>query len=200
MWAGVLFRLRGPVALEGAVALLPTDPAPVGTESLYAARPEVHTGSAPVDGAVNESLPAAEPAHSVNPLQIASAVGAAVWAAGGAGMLLAGVLALLRLRRRLRGARGAEARSGRSAAGRGAGKRGLLWRKLSSFARHDAGTHPRGGALRCKPCDPGSQEAPRPLRTWPDHPGMPGEPALAQATRLRAGAPAGVSPRRHSGV
>ena len=102
----VLFRLLCPVSFESALALLPTDPAPVGTEILYAGpSPEVHTGIAPVDGAVNESLPAAEPAHSANPLQIASAVGAAVWAAGGAGMLLAGVLSLLRLRRRLRGAR-----------------------------------------------------------------------------------------------
>lgn len=109
LWAVVLFRLLCPVSFESALALLPTDPAPVGTEILYAAQPEVHTGIAPVDEAVRESLPAAEPAHSVNPLQIASAVGAAVWAAGGAGMLLAGVLSLLRLRRRLRGARGAEA-------------------------------------------------------------------------------------------
>ena len=90
LWAVVLFRLLCPVSFESALALLPTDPAPVGTEILYAAQPEVHTGIAPVDGAVNESLPAAEPAHSANPLQIASAVGAAVWAAGGAGMLLAG--------------------------------------------------------------------------------------------------------------
>ena len=109
LWAVVLFRLLCPVSFESALALLPTDPAPVGTEILYAAQPEVHTGIAPVDEAVNESLPAAEPTHSANPLQIASAVGAAVWAAGGAGMLLAGVLSLLRLRRRLRGARGAEA-------------------------------------------------------------------------------------------
>ena len=106
LWAVVLFRLLCPVSFESALALLPTDPAPVGTEILYAAQPEVHTGIAPVDEAVRESLPAAEPAHSANPLQIASAVGAAVWAAGGAGMLLAGVLSLLRLRRRLRGARG----------------------------------------------------------------------------------------------
>ena len=106
LWAVVLFRLLCPVSFESALALLPTDPAPVGTEILYAPQPEVHTGIAPVDEAVRESLPAAEPAHSANPLQIASAVGAAVWAAGGAGMLLAGVLSLLRLRRRLRGARG----------------------------------------------------------------------------------------------
>ena len=83
LWAVVLFRLLCPVSFESALALLPTDPAPVGTEILYAAQPEVHTGIAPVDGAVNESLPAAEPAHSVNPLQIASAVGAAVWAVYG---------------------------------------------------------------------------------------------------------------------
>lgn len=67
LWAVVLFRLLCPVSFESALALLPTDPAPVGTEILYAAQPEVHTGIAPVDGAVNESLPAAEPAHSANP-------------------------------------------------------------------------------------------------------------------------------------
>lgn len=102
-------RLLCPVSLESALGLLPTDPAPVGTEILYAAQPEVHTGIAPVDEAVRQALPAAEPTHSANPLQIASAVGAAVWAAGGAGMLLAGGISLLRLRRRLRGARGVEA-------------------------------------------------------------------------------------------
>ena len=47
LWAVVLFRLLCPVSFESALALLPTDPAPVGTEILYAAQPEVHTGIRP---------------------------------------------------------------------------------------------------------------------------------------------------------
>ena len=38
----------------------------MGAEILHAAQPEVHTGIAPVDEAVREALPAAEPTHSVN--------------------------------------------------------------------------------------------------------------------------------------
>jgi beta-lactamase regulating signal transducer with metallopeptidase domain len=108
LWAVVLFRLLCPVSLESALALLPTDPAPVRTDLLYAAQPQVHTGVPALDAAVGGALPAADPTASANPLQIYSAVGAVLWVTGCAGMLLAGGISLFRLRRRLRGAREVE--------------------------------------------------------------------------------------------
>lgn len=47
LWAVVLFRLLCPVSFESALALLPTDPAPVGTEILYAPSPRCTPASPP---------------------------------------------------------------------------------------------------------------------------------------------------------
>ena len=95
LWAVVLFRLLCPVSFESALALLPTGSRARG-------------GGDPLRGAARRRTPHCPrgrggprvPAWRLSrrtartPCKSPPPVGAAVWAAGGAGMLLAGVLSL----------------------------------------------------------------------------------------------------------
>lgn len=105
LWAVVLFRLLCPFSFESVLSLLPTNPEPVPSGILYAAAPRVNTGLPAFDNAVSAALPAATPMASANPIQLWVWLGADIWGAGAAALLLHSLLALYRLHRRLRGAR-----------------------------------------------------------------------------------------------
>ena len=66
--------------------------------------PRVDSGIPIVNNAISAMLPAATPAASANPMQIWIAIGAYIWVAGLAIMLIYSVVSIILLRRRLRGA------------------------------------------------------------------------------------------------
>lgn len=107
LWALVVFRLLLPVGWSKRPArfsLLPFQTRPIRQEILYEQTPRITSGIASVDRAVNAVLPAAQPAASVNPMQVLAAAGAMVWIAGMMLMLVWGIVSMVRLRRSLRDA------------------------------------------------------------------------------------------------
>lgn len=103
LWAIVGLRLVLPVSIESALSLVPsTQTLPEGV--MYAAAPELNTGIAALNDAINPAFTAAfapEPAASANPLQVLLPVASVIWLAGAAAMLLWALVSWLRLRRRV---------------------------------------------------------------------------------------------------
>lgn len=103
LWAAVGLRLVLPVSIESALSLVPsTQTLPEGV--MYAAAPELNTGIAALNDAINPAFTAAfapEPAASANPLQVLLPVASVIWLAGAAVMLLWALVSWLRLRRRM---------------------------------------------------------------------------------------------------
>ncbi len=103
LWAVVGLRLVLPVSIESALSLVPSaQTLPEGV--MYAAAPELNTGIAVLNDAINPAFTAAfapEPAASANPLQVLLTVASVIWLAGAAAMLLWALVSWLRLRRRV---------------------------------------------------------------------------------------------------
>lgn len=103
LWSVALFRLLCPVSFESLFSLLPTNANPISRDIVYEAVPQIDTGIAVINQAVNSSLPPATPYASVNPLQIWVFVGSLIWIAGMAAMLVYSLVSLFLLKRRLKG-------------------------------------------------------------------------------------------------
>ena len=103
LWAVVGLRLVLPVSIESALSLVPSaQTLPEGV--MYAAAPELNTGIAALNDAINPAFTAAfapEPAASANPLQVLLPVASVIWLAGAAVMLLWALVSWFRLRRRV---------------------------------------------------------------------------------------------------
>lgn len=103
LWAAVGLRLVLPMSIESALSLVPSaQTLPEGV--MYAAAPELNTGIAVLNDAINPAFTAAfapEPAASANPLQVLLPVASVIWLAGAAAMLLWALVSWLRLRRRV---------------------------------------------------------------------------------------------------
>lgn len=103
LWAVVGLRLVLPVSIESALSLVPSaQTLPEGV--MYAAAPELNTGIAALNDAINPAFTAAfapEPAASANPLQVLLPAASVIWLAGAAAMLLWALVSWLRLRRRV---------------------------------------------------------------------------------------------------
>lgn len=103
LWAAVGLRLVLPVSIESALSLVPSaQTLPEGV--MYAAAPELNTGIAALNDAINPAFTAAfapEPAASANPLQVLLPIASVIWLAGAAVMLLWALVSWLRLRRRV---------------------------------------------------------------------------------------------------
>lgn len=103
LWAAVGLRLVLPVSIESALSLVPSaQTLPEGV--MYAAAPELNTGIAALNDAINPAFTAAfapEPAASANPLQVLLPIASVIWLAGAAVMLLWALVSWLRLRRRM---------------------------------------------------------------------------------------------------
>lgn len=103
LWAAVGLRLVLPVSIESALSLVPSaQTLPEGV--MYAAAPELNTGIAALNDAINPAFTAAfapEPAASANPLQVLLPAASVIWLAGAAVMLLWALVSWLRLRRRV---------------------------------------------------------------------------------------------------
>lgn len=103
LWAAVGLRLVLPMSIESALSLVPSaQTLPEGV--MYAAAPELNTGIAALNDAINPAFTAAfapEPAASANPLQVLLPVASVIWLAGAAAMLLWALVSWLRLRSRV---------------------------------------------------------------------------------------------------
>ena len=112
LWSVVAFRLCCPVSFQAVfslLSLLRLDRAAAEPAMTYIpqnigmmARPQVTVGIPAVDAALSASLPAAEPMTSANPMQIWIFVGAVLWCAGMAAMLLHALVSYACLHHRLR--------------------------------------------------------------------------------------------------
>ena len=103
LWAAVGLRLVLPVSIESALSLIPSTQT-LPEDVMYAAAPELNTGIAALNDAINPAFTAAfapEPAASANPLQVLLPVASVIWLAGAAAMLLWALVSWLRLRRRV---------------------------------------------------------------------------------------------------
>ncbi|MCI8416479.1 MAG: hypothetical protein HFI33_03055 [Lachnospiraceae bacterium] len=113
LWAVVLFRLLCPVSFSAPVSFLGMLKAPVGVQGQieyipenigYMGQPAVELPIPAMEEAINQSLPAATPMSSINPMQVYLFIGGWIWLVGAGAMALYGLGSLLLLKRRLRGA------------------------------------------------------------------------------------------------
>lgn len=102
LWYIPFFRLLCPVSIESVWSLLPKQEPFVSADIGYMVQPVVHTGLPAADVIISQSLPAAQPAGSINPMQIVMAVSSFVWLAGVCVLLLYNFISWLWLKRKLR--------------------------------------------------------------------------------------------------
>ncbi len=101
LWAVVWFRMVCPVSFEGIFSLTPVHTETIPKDIAYTSVPRIQSGIPPLDQAVNQSLPAATPAASANPMQILLEAGAWVWIAGMVLLAAWSFLSYLRFRKKL---------------------------------------------------------------------------------------------------
>mgnify|MGYP000913796721 CR=1 FL=1 len=104
LWGVVLFRLICPFSFESMFSLLPAKINPISQDIVYAPIPTIDTGIPAINHTVNQLLPAATPAASVNPLQIWVFIGTMVWLLGMAILLIYSIVSLVKLQMRLKNA------------------------------------------------------------------------------------------------
>ena len=105
LWTVAAFRLVCPFSFSSAFSLLwfagnsrlEYVPADIG----LMAQPRISLGISAVDRVVNQSLPAATPYNSINPMQILLSAASLVWLVGVAALLAAGAISYWMLKRRL---------------------------------------------------------------------------------------------------
>ncbi len=106
LWALVGVRLLLPFSIESVVSLIPSAQT-VPPEILYAQTPTIHSGFSTLNSVINPILSetmAPTPSDSINPMQVLTAVAAAVWVIGCISLLLYGAVSYYRIYRRVRGA------------------------------------------------------------------------------------------------
>lgn len=105
LWALAGLRLCLPFSIRSAWSLVPSEKILDYETAQYAAKPEITSGIAALNRAVNlafgESF-AATPAASVNPLQVWMHLAGLVWAIGVLALLLLALVSVRRIRRRVR--------------------------------------------------------------------------------------------------
>lgn len=104
LWAVAGFRLIFPFSFESVFSLIPFKSQPIPADIAMQPIPRVDSGITVVDNVVSSILPAATPVASVNPLQIWQTIGAYLWLAGIAVMLIYSVVSIILLNRQLQDA------------------------------------------------------------------------------------------------
>jgi len=104
LWGVVLFRLICPFSFESMFSLLPLKSNPIPLDIVYEAIPTIDTGIPAINNTVNQSLPAAIPVASINPLQIWTFIGYTAWLFGIAILLVYSIVSLVKLQKRLNNA------------------------------------------------------------------------------------------------
>ena len=105
LWALAGLRLCLPFSIRSAWSLVPSEKILDYEMAQYAAKPEITSGIAALNRAVNPAFGesfAATPAASVNPLQVWMHLAGLVWAIGVLALLLAALVSVRRIRRRVR--------------------------------------------------------------------------------------------------
>lgn len=106
LWAVVLFKLLCPFTIETALSLIPVKAEPVPQDIIFSQTPSIDSGIPFVDHSVNwaitNAVPSANPAASVNPMQVLLFVFSCVWFTGIAVLLLLALVSYFRLKYRLR--------------------------------------------------------------------------------------------------
>lgn len=102
LWSAVLFRLAFPFSFASVFSLVRVRTQSVPEDIMFAASPQIQSGIAVIDHAVNSSLPAPVAGASVNPMQIWIFLGEILWLAGVVLLLGYSVFAFARLHRKLR--------------------------------------------------------------------------------------------------
>lgn len=116
LWAILGIRLLCPFSFSSAVSifnvLVPEKPAItsgqmefIPNDIEYAAEPRITVSVSPVNNAINEQLPPAQPSVSANPMQIAMAVGAYIWAFGTLAMAVYTAVSYTSVRKKVRNAK-----------------------------------------------------------------------------------------------
>lgn len=116
LWAILGIRLLCPFSFSSAVSifnvLVPEKPAItsgqmefIPNDIEYAAEPRITVSVPPVNNAISEQLPPAQPSDSANPMQIAMAVGAYVWAFGTLAMAVYTAVSYASVRKKVRNAK-----------------------------------------------------------------------------------------------
>lgn len=104
LWALAGLRLCLPFSIRSAWSLVPSEKILDYETAQYAAKPEITSGIAALNRAVNPAFGesfAATPAASVNPLQIWMHLAGIVWAVGVLALLFAALVSVWKLRRRV---------------------------------------------------------------------------------------------------
>ncbi len=116
LWAVAGLRLLCPFSFSSMLSIFNLFPAPseasqIGntTSNGYIPQdialmqiPEIKTGITVADTVINTVLPSAQPAASVNPMQIILSVASVVWLAGIAGMSVYGIVSLIKVKKQVR--------------------------------------------------------------------------------------------------
>ena len=104
LWALAGLRLCLPFSIRSAWSLVPSEKILDYETAQYAAKPEITSGIAALNRAVNPAFGesfAATPAASINPLQVWIHLAGLVWAIGVLALLLAALVSVWKLRRRV---------------------------------------------------------------------------------------------------
>ena len=105
LWALAGIRLLLPFSIRSVFSLVPSETVLDYRTAQYAAKPQITSGIAVLNRAVNPAFGesfAANPAGSINPLQSAMFIAGLIWAAGLIVMLALALVSFFRLRRRVR--------------------------------------------------------------------------------------------------
>lgn len=116
LWAILGIRLLCPFSFSSAVSifnvLVPEKPAItsgqmefIPNDIEYAAEPRITVSVPPVNNAINEQLPPAQPSVSANPMQIAMAVGAYIWAFGTLAMAVYTAVSYISVKKKVKNAK-----------------------------------------------------------------------------------------------
>ncbi len=110
LWAAVLFRLSIPFSFTSVFSLVRISTEPVPEDIMVAANPQIQSGIAVIDHAVNSSLPApVTVGTSINPMQVWIFLGEILWLSGMVLLLGYSIFMFARLHRKLRYASHSEA-------------------------------------------------------------------------------------------
>lgn len=115
LWAILEIRLLCPFSFSSAVSvfnvLVPEKPEVsygqmefIPNDIEYSEEPQIIVSVPPVNEKINEQLPPAQPNNSANPMQIAMAVGAYIWAAGTLAMLIYTVASYISVKKKVKNA------------------------------------------------------------------------------------------------
>ena len=103
LWALAAVRLCLPVSIESVLSLVPSETVLDYQTAQFAAHPEITSGIAVINSAVNPAFGdafAANPQGSVNPLQVWMFAAGCIWAVGLLVLLVLSIASFIRLRRR----------------------------------------------------------------------------------------------------